>query len=176
MPTKQLIETCIWRDMWFKNLPNDLKLLFLYLLTNESINPAGIYEVDDIYLNYLGFKNIKESLKKLEPKVLYDDENNIVWITSYVKKNSRGGTIKKSIENTISKYSKSILIRKFMNYYKFMDFQLDSIDNSGTHLDYAMVYNEHDNDNDKEHEHERREYQKKITTQIGSIIKKMEDL
>ena len=58
MATKQLIETSIWKDKWFRDLDKRFQILFFYLLTNESINPAGMYEIDEIYINHaLNIKN-----------------------------------------------------------------------------------------------------------------------
>jgi len=35
----------IWRDKDFKRSKKDAKLLFLYLISNESINNSGVYEI-----------------------------------------------------------------------------------------------------------------------------------
>ena len=38
------IHTKIWRDDWFIDLPNDHKVLFFWLCTNEKARVSGIYE------------------------------------------------------------------------------------------------------------------------------------
>lgn len=38
--------TNIWTDKGFRKLPNDSRLLFLYLISNESITLTGIYTLD----------------------------------------------------------------------------------------------------------------------------------
>jgi uncharacterized phage protein (TIGR02220 family) len=153
MATKQLLETSIWKDRWFINLGNKERLLFLYLLTNEGINPAGMYEIDDLYIDKrLGCK--KEDIKKLAPKVLFDEKQNIVWIVKYYQKNSRGDKIQKSVQNTLNKYSESFIVSEFAKIYNNKGFQIDKIDYRYSINTVPILSNDNDNDNDNENENE----------------------
>ena len=42
---KRTIHTYFWQDPYIDSLNKDEKLLYLYLLTNERTNMAGIYEI-----------------------------------------------------------------------------------------------------------------------------------
>jgi hypothetical protein len=39
------INTAIWKDPWFADLPSTEQHLFMYLITNHQTNIAGVYEV-----------------------------------------------------------------------------------------------------------------------------------
>jgi len=155
MATKQLIETALWRDKWFLSLKEKSKLLFIYLLTNPDINPAGMYEPDTFFLKHgLNIKDINEEMLKLGPKVLYDAKNGIIWITKYFFKNSKGTKIKKSVENTLSRYQKSFLVEKFLELYKHFELQVETIGYTKSIDTPCMVSNDNDNDNDNDQEKE----------------------
>ena len=157
MATKQLIETSIWKDKWFRTkLDRQSRLLFVYLISNESINPAGLYEVDiDYTKKYLGVSDFPKMMKLLEPKVFFDRSQDIVWIVKYARKNSRGPKIKKSIENTLNKYISSSLVKEFLCFYKDFKFQIDRKGYLKKEKDYqgdTIVSNDNDNDNDNDNE------------------------
>jgi len=39
------LHTLIWSDSWFVELEPDLKLLFIYLFSNERVLICGLYEL-----------------------------------------------------------------------------------------------------------------------------------
>jgi len=45
MDTKRSINTKIWSDTWFEELTTTDKMIWLYLLTNQSTNMLGIYQL-----------------------------------------------------------------------------------------------------------------------------------
>ena len=45
MTTYRQIHIKIWKDGWFLELSSDLKLLFIYLFSNERANLFGLYEL-----------------------------------------------------------------------------------------------------------------------------------
>mgnify|MGYP001590121599 FL=1 len=78
MAKNRYINTKFWSDNWVKEKLNPLdRYLFLYFLTNEHTNIAGIYEIP---LSTIAFETgidkeelQREMLKRLEPKVFYVD-------------------------------------------------------------------------------------------------------
>ena len=120
------METSIWRDKWFNSLPIKQQLFYIYLFTNDAICPAGIYEIDVPFIKHqLKIKNIKIEMDKLAPKIVYDDEYGIVWVVNYFRKNqgSRTELLIKSAQNTLDRYANSIIAKKFVEYYKYMNFK-----------------------------------------------------
>ncbi len=78
----RIIQTKIWKDLYFASLQQDEKLLFLYLLTNERINLSGIYELTDREILFdTGIK--EEDLKKNKKK--FSTDNKIHFINGWVK-------------------------------------------------------------------------------------------
>jgi len=97
--------TSIWVcDDKFQDYSPEGKLLFLYLITNEHINEAGIYKIT--------FKTIanetdipKERVIKLikgelSNNISYDSDNNVIFVHKFLKFNGGGNPklLKKSIE------------------------------------------------------------------------------
>jgi len=158
MATKQLVEVSIWQDRWFKKLSKDQKLVFLHLLTHPTINPAGMFEIDLIYLQYvLMIDNPEDVLKSLAPKIQYDESKDLIWITNYYAKN-RGvnpDKLKRSIENTLKKFSSSFLSKMFAEHYNITQksskpfIEADLANPYGT-LNKVFNDNEHENDNENE--------------------------
>lgn len=61
---KRLHDTEIWRNSWYRKLPKESKLLWLYLL--DACNCAGIVEIDD-FEQMTFFIGCKVNEKHLEP-------------------------------------------------------------------------------------------------------------
>lgn len=52
MMETRIIHTKFWKDNYIEGLDHKGKLLFLYLITNETINICGIYEIGDKAIKY----------------------------------------------------------------------------------------------------------------------------
>ena len=84
MPKYQPVFSQIWKDNAFQELSKDGKLLFLYLITNESINNSGIYQMTIKTISQetgIPSKTVLELFTKGSLKnVTYDQENSYVFI------------------------------------------------------------------------------------------------
>ena len=84
MPKYQPVYSHIWKDDCFPELSKDGKLLFLYLITNESINNSGIYPMTIRTIHQetgIPTKIISQLLSNGSMKnVTYDHENGYVFI------------------------------------------------------------------------------------------------
>jgi len=104
MMKQRKVWTKIWKDEWFCNLSQSARILFLYLITNESIGFTGCYELSDRQITFDTKLTGLEKLKKeLSPKVKFFDG----WV--YIV-NSQGynGFAGPSFEIAISKEKTSI--------------------------------------------------------------------
>jgi len=125
--------TSIWVcDDKFQDYSPEGKLLFLYLITNEHINEAGIYKIT--------FKTIanetdipKERVIKLikgelSNNISYDNDNNVIFVHKFLKFNGGGNPklLKKSIEKD-RELIKTSLWKEFDLYYSK---DLKPLDNS----------------------------------------------
>lgn len=71
---KTMLDTKIYNDNWFFSLSTEAKLLFLFLISNDSCNLIGCYELPvSIVSTYTGIANKKVAsiFKELQPKVSY---------------------------------------------------------------------------------------------------------
>lgn len=98
------IWTKVWKDEWFCNLSQGARLLFLYLITNESIGFTGCYELSDRQILFdTKLTNIEKLKAELSPKVKF--ANGWVYVV-----NSQGynGFVGSSFEVAINKEKNGI--------------------------------------------------------------------
>lgn len=111
MSKQRMINTRFWNDGYVSNLTALQKLLFLYFLTNEHTNMAGIYELPIKIISVetgIGDKDLIDILPKLEGKVYYIDG----WV--FVKNFTRHQNLNsKFIQIAIDK-AKKLVPRKIL--------------------------------------------------------------
>lgn len=98
------IWTKIWKDNWFYSLSQNARLLFLYLITNESIGFTGCYEISDRQITFdTKISNLEKIKEELSPKIKF--YNGWVYVV-----NSQGynGFVGESFEVAIDKEKISI--------------------------------------------------------------------
>jgi hypothetical protein len=86
--SKTMIDNRLYNDEWFFNLPSEAKLLFLFLITNESCNLIGCYEMPCRAISlYTGIpiKNLVKDFNYLSNRVSL--KNGWVIIKNYSKYN-----------------------------------------------------------------------------------------
>jgi len=84
------LHTRAWSDAWFSDLPVDLKLLFIYLFSNERASVCGLYELP---LKIIAFETgldksrIIQGLNDFEAddKVFYDFDHSVIWVRNMRK-------------------------------------------------------------------------------------------
>ena len=85
----------LWKDKDFLKSSVDEKLLFLYLTTNEAVHISGIYEIPISTIAYetsIRLSTVKKVLGNGSIKnVVYDLENEMVFLVNRLKKYSQGG-------------------------------------------------------------------------------------
>jgi hypothetical protein len=73
---QRVINTKIWSDTWFRGLDLSERMLFIYLLTNERTNIAGVYELptdmmsDETKIEEIKIKDILAKFEK-DGKITY---------------------------------------------------------------------------------------------------------
>jgi hypothetical protein len=118
------IHTRIWKDNWFCDLPDDGKLLFIYLFSNERASVSGIYELP---LKYMVFESgidrerVEELLAEFDraDKVRYDYENGIVWVINLRKYNeSASPKVKIRLYKDVAAIPDSDILHLYCKAYK----------------------------------------------------------
>lgn len=88
------VYTCIWKDPDFEDLDSQEKLLFLYLVTNQSTTESGIYPISYKTVGNeacIGFETVKQLLDNGSIKnIIYDKVNKVVFIKNFRKYNPGG--------------------------------------------------------------------------------------
>jgi hypothetical protein len=73
----RVVHTKVWKDSWYSNLSTEAKFVWLYLITNDRINIAGVYELTKRELEFDTGVELTEDLKKeLFPKAMFYED----WI------------------------------------------------------------------------------------------------
>ena len=110
-PKLRFVRTKFWTDPFIIELNRDGKLLFLYLLTNQFTNIAGIYEITIKQIAYDIDIKKDEIIKLLK---LFQKENKLYYINSYIiirnfqKNQNLGSKIQKAVDDIIADLPDSI--------------------------------------------------------------------
>lgn len=136
MSKNRYVRTKFWTDPFIIDLNEKGKLLFLYLLTNQFTNVAGIYEIT---IRQIAFDT---SLKKAEIEKLikiFQEKNKLYYIKSYViiknfqKNQDLSPKIKTAIDNIIEKLPENI--KKTIDYKYPIDTISIETDNINTNTE-----------------------------------------
>jgi hypothetical protein len=84
------LHTHIWSDSWFAELEPDLKLLFIYLFSNERASICGLYELPIRTISFetgLDRAAVRQALEVFNAagKVEYDFATAVVWVKNMPK-------------------------------------------------------------------------------------------
>ena len=142
--------TSIWVcDDKFQEYSPEGKLLFLYLITNEHVNEAGVYKIT--YKTIANETDIPkdrviELIKgELSNNVSYDEENNVIFVHKFLKYNGGGNPelLKKSVERD-KELIKTTLWKEFDKYYSR---DLKPLKNRSKTVAQGIVRNRNSNSN-----------------------------
>ena len=82
-------DSTFWGDPFIQELSPIAKLLHIYLWTNSHKNVACLYEITHSTIKHetgLTQKHIDDTLPILYPKVMYDPEKHLVFVSKHIKK------------------------------------------------------------------------------------------
>ncbi|HLD92212.1 MAG TPA: hypothetical protein VI795_02315 [Patescibacteria group bacterium] len=88
MANQRMVNSKFWSDSYIRKLNYSERYLFLYFLTNEHTNIAGIYEITmDAVLFETGLEKIfvLKTLKKLEKDNKAKYRKDWIWIYNFIK-------------------------------------------------------------------------------------------
>jgi len=126
------IYTSIWKDPTFEDYKPIMKLIFIYLVTNESTTESGIYPITiKTISNETGIpiKTIEQQLSNGLKNVVYDFDNNFVFIKNFLKYNGGGrpDLLQKSIEKNYKNFN-TPLWNEFIQIYPKYSENLQTVD------------------------------------------------
>lgn len=77
----RIIHTKFWADSYIQSLKPTEKLLFIFLLSNESVNMVGAYEMNIGFMQYLTGINSSDIEKSLAK---FQTDSKIIYLDNYV--------------------------------------------------------------------------------------------
>lgn len=141
MAKQRYVNTKFWSDTFISELNPLDRYLFLYFLTNEHTNIAGVYELPLKTISFetgLELDMLKKMLKRLLGKIVYID--GWVCIKNFQKHQSaESATVKKGIEVEMSKIPDNI--RKKIDYAYPIDTSSGAIIYSNSNVDINVDSN-----------------------------------
>jgi DnaD/phage-associated family protein len=89
---QRTIESDYWTRPSIQPLSWDAKAFYLYLITNEHVNSAGVYHLTVKTICFdtdLTEKKVPELFKELDDKVKWYPEKDIVWVKKFIYRQSK---------------------------------------------------------------------------------------
>ena len=117
-------QTELWTDPFIQSLPPEAKLLFIYLWTNKHCNQAGLYEIT---LKTMAFdtglpqESLPALLKQLEPKVVWNPEQNLIWVRNFLKRQCKSQSFLIAAAKCLKTVRNNGLLKEFINYNHIFD-------------------------------------------------------
>lgn len=78
----RIVHTKLWDDTYFSELNTTEKLFFIYLITNESVNISGAYELQSRRISFDTGIGVKE-IEKI--KIKFQQDERFIFIDSWIK-------------------------------------------------------------------------------------------
>jgi len=95
-------DTLCWEDPWFEALSKDAKLLFIYLWTNNTCNPAGMYRITKDRIQFNCGISIEKHAEELKPKVQWNQKESVVWVKNFFRHQRQNSKFSEAAVKTIS--------------------------------------------------------------------------
>lgn len=111
-------KTEFWTDEFVQELPVAAKCLYVYLWTNARCNQAGLYKIGiQTIANETGIAaaEIPELLRKLEPKVFWDSDQNLIWVKNFVKHQCKSPSFLAAVASRLQEYDNG-MIQQVIDY------------------------------------------------------------
>lgn len=110
MSKQRMVNTKFWTDRFvYESWDWKHKLVFLYLLTNDSTNIAGIYELSLVKASLeigLDIKELEKILKGLEPKAYYLGE--FVYLPKFLEHQGNNPKINMGVSQTVKSLPRNV--------------------------------------------------------------------
>mgnify|MGYP001562473240 CR=1 FL=1 len=150
MARQRYVNTKFWSDTFITSLKPLNRYLFLYLLTNEHTNIAGIYELPLIRIiqeSGISKESIQKVLKSLDSRVCYADG----WVVfrNFQRHQSKGQKIRVGIESIMAELPNKIK-DFYLNWTKNSDTPLIGYRYPSNYININNNINNNINENSKE--------------------------
>lgn len=115
------VHQSIWSDPWFVDLPPDGKLLYLWAITTDHGNLAGLFTVSPRMISFetgLTRSRLAKALESLRGKLAYRESSGALWVVGRAKRvRSKTEQIAKSIARAVEECPEPDLQAAFVTKY-----------------------------------------------------------
>jgi hypothetical protein len=128
MARQRIINTRFWSDTFVQELAPLERYLFLYFLSNEHANIAGIYEISIgtiVFEAGLPEADIMKIIKKLDPKIIYH-EGYIIIKNFHKHQNKKSFRIEAGIRIALEELPPVILTKLVEIKYPLSEFDTEN--------------------------------------------------
>lgn len=118
MPERSF-DTGFWNDEFIEVLPPLGKLLFFYFSNNAHCNQAGLYPITlKTISNETGItrRQLPNLLEQLRPKIEWDEEQNLVWVRNFVKRQTKNPKFLIAVAKSLKDIKDKRLVRELIEY------------------------------------------------------------
>lgn len=108
-----------WDDDWFQDLSRDQRYLFIYLWTNVHCNPSGLYHITLTTMSFeskFSREELPELLQSLSPKVKWYREHKLIWVKSFLKRQSRSSKFLAAAAKALTSINHNGAIQELLDY------------------------------------------------------------
>lgn len=111
----------IWTDPWFLDLPTDAKCLYLWAITTDHGNQAGLFVIGRRVIEFetgMTAKRLDAALAETSGKLAYDEATGALWVVGKAKRvRAKTEQIAKSIRKAVVDCPLPTLAGEFVNKY-----------------------------------------------------------
>jgi len=160
------IHSRLWKDTWFIELDADLKLLFIYLFSNELAMVSGIYQIPLRVIAFevgLPVERVEEGLARFheDGKVFYDPDRSLIWVKNLRKYNATSSPkVRERIRKDLEAIPDCPLKKQYLAYYGHKDSLTEGMRDSEYGIDTVSIpyrrgkcEQEQEQEQEKEQEH-----------------------
>ncbi len=108
-----------WNDPFVQELSCNAQYLYIYLWNNSHTNQAGLYQIT---LNTISFETkipkdiIPELLLSLEPKVKWYQQDDLVWVKSFLKRPAKSPKFLIAAAARLNDLNNHIAVQELLDY------------------------------------------------------------
>lgn len=112
----------IWTDPWFLDLSTEAKCLYLWAITTDHGNQAGLFVVSRRVMEFetgMNDERLTGALAELEGKLVYERETGTLWVVGKAKRvRAKTEQIAKSIGRAVADCPSLTIKRDFVSKYE----------------------------------------------------------
>lgn len=175
----RIIHTRVWQDNWFVTLNRSSRFIFIYLLTCESNNICGVFELPDRNIMFdvaVNQSELDQAKKDLKEKIIFYDG----WVKILNTQKYNNYVTNPKLEKAFNR-ELSVVPEKIIEYIDKYDISMDTsiytpINHKSKTINHKSKYKEVKNGIDSLTNEYCQTLSKHYETEFSKVVKKRDDL